>query len=175
MADLPMQLDRRHNIDLERRSVEPHARRVVLSLLLAVVVAALVGVFGQSPASSSVVGAGRTRLSLSAPEGLRGGLIYQAKIEIQARRELRKAALVMDSGWFEGITLNSTVPEPLGWAQRNGRSVIDLGHIPAGERYVLRLQFQVNPTSVGDRTQNVRLEDDGQSIAFLRRSAIVYP
>ena len=175
MPDLPAQLDRKHNIDLARRSLEPSFRRAVLVLLLGIIVAALVGVFGQSPASSSVEGAGRTRLSLSAPEALRGGLIYQAKFEIHARQELRKAALVLDSGWFEGVTLNSTVPDPLGWAQRDGRSVVDLGHIPAGERYVLRLQFQVNPTSVGHRTQNVRLEDGGKTIAFIRRSATIYP
>jgi hypothetical protein len=175
MADLPDQLDREHNVDLSTRSLEPYLRRGVLLLLLAVLVAALVGVFGQRPASSSVQGAGRTTLSLSAPDALRGGLIYQVKFEIQARRELKKAALVLDSGWFEGITLNSTEPDPIGWAQRNGRSVVDLGHIPAGERYVLRMQCQVNPTSVGSRTQNVRLEDAGRTIAAIRRSATIYP
>src|SRR5262245_59580157 len=104
MADLPMQLDRRHNIDLERRSAERYARRVVLGLLLATVVAALVGVFGQSPASSSVVGAGQTRLSLSAPEGLRAGS--------STRRRSRFGAPGAEKGSsrhgfsrFEGITL----------------------------------------------------------------------
>jgi hypothetical protein len=52
---------------------------------------------------------------------------------------------------------------------------LELGHIPRGGRYVLRLQFQVNPTAVGGRTQNVRLEDGGRSIAFVRHSATVFP
>jgi hypothetical protein len=174
VAELPDLLDRPHNVELERRSAEPFVHRLVLIVLLALIAVALAGVFGQPPASSSAAGRSAS-LTVSAPDGLRGGLIFQAKFDVRARRELRKAALVLDPGWFEGMTLNSTVPDPIGWAQRDGRNVIELGHIPAGERYVLRLQFQVNPTSLGGRTQDVRLEDGGRTIAVLHRSATVYP
>jgi hypothetical protein len=174
VSELPQLLDRAHNVELDRRSLERHVRRLVLVLLLALIAVALANVFGQSPASSSVEG--RTAsMTVSAPDSLRGGLIFQATFDVQALRELRKAELVLDPGWFEGMTLNSTVPDPIGWAQRDGRSVLELGHIPAGERYVLRLQFQVNPTSLGGRTQGVRLEDGGKTVAVLHRSATVFP
>jgi hypothetical protein len=174
VASLPDHLDRRDNVDLPASATDLVVRRVVLVLLLGVLVAALVGVFGQQPATSSA-GAPTARLRLSSPDAVRGGLIFQAKFEIEARQELKKAALVLDQGWFEGMTLNSVEPEPIGWAQRDGRNVLELGHIPRGGRYVLRLQFQVNPTAVGGRTQNVRLEDGGRSIAFVRHSATVFP
>jgi hypothetical protein len=174
VAELPYLLDRAHHVDLERRSAGSYVHRLVLVLLLALLGVALADVFGQSPSRSSVDG--RTaRLSVESPEALRGGLIFQTRIEVEARRQLRKAVLVLDSGWFEGMTLNSTVPTPIAWGQRDGRSALELGHIPAGERYVLRLQFQVNPTSIGGRTQDVWLEDGGKTIAVLHRSATVYP
>ena len=37
--------------------------------------------------------------------------------------------------------------------------MLDLGHVPAGQRHILFMQFQVNPTNVGRRPQSVRLYD----------------
>jgi hypothetical protein len=174
MPRLPETLDRRHNVDLAGRSLEPWVRRAILLALIGLVALALANVFGQAAATSAAETT-TARLEVRAPEALRGGLIYEARFTVEARDELRRANLVLDPGWFDGMTLNSTEPDPVGWAQRNGRSVIELGEIPAGERYVLRLQFQVNPTAIGGRRQDVRLENGGQPLALVKRSIFVYP
>ena len=41
--------------------------------------------------------------------------------------------------------------------------MLELGHVPAGDKYSLYLQFQVNPTDVGRRRQNVRLQVIGRT------------
>ena len=47
--------------------------------------------------------------------------------------------------------------------------------IPAGGHLVARLQYQVNTTAVGSRTQNVVLVDSGVPILRLDHDAYVYP
>lgn len=174
MTKLPQTLERGRHLELEGRRNEIWIRRGGLVLLLAVVAAGLANVFGQRPSSASAEGDG-VRLALSSPEALRGGLLYQVRVVVDARKEIKDARLLLDSGWFEGMQLNSVQPEPVEWAQDKGRNVLDYGHIRAGRRLTIRLQYQVNPTSVGNRDQDVTLADGGRVLAFLSRSATVYP
>ena len=54
------------------------------------------------------------------------------------------------------MTINTIEPRPSARRAATAASRFDLGHIPAGERYVLFLQFQVNPTNVGRRATGRR-------------------
>lgn len=174
MASLPDFLNRPQHVDLEARSPEPWLRRLALLVLAGVIAAALANVFGQN-VEEKAVEAPAASLTVRAPDALRGGLIYQAAFRIDARRELKQPALVLDPGWFEGMTLNSVNPEPVGWAQRDGRNVLVFGRIPAGAHLVVRLQFQVNPTSWGRRDENVVLEDGEEHVASLAHAVRIYP
>jgi hypothetical protein len=53
--------------------------------------------------------------------------------------------------------------------------VFELGRIPAGQKHVLFLQLQVNPTNVGRRSQNVRLFDGDELLATIERTVTVFP
>ena len=110
-----------------------------------------------------------------APERVRGGLFYEARFTVEARREVEDATLVLDSGWAEGITINTLEPSPIEEASRDGKLVFGLGRVPAGEKHVLFLQLQVNPTNVGHRSQDVRLYDGDALLAKVDRSITVFP
>ena len=160
--------------DLEGRRHEQWVRRALLILLLAIPVAALLNVFGQSP-STTKASSPEANLQLLAPPALRSGLLYEARFRIYARSELKKATLVLQPGWLEGFTLNTLEPSPVGEASDHGRLVFTLGHVPAGGSYRLYLQFQVNPTTVGRRSQNVTLLDGTRTLALIRRTVTVFP
>ena len=49
------------------------------------------------------------------------------------------------------------------------------GHISAGHSYVFYLQFQLNPTDVGSRSETVELDDGSQPIVSIERTATVFP
>ncbi len=51
----------------------------------------------------------------------------------------------------------------------------ELGPLPAGESYVLYMDFQVNPTNVGRQSQDVELRDGDTHIATISRTATVFP
>jgi hypothetical protein len=73
------------------------------------------------------------------------------------------------------MTLNTMEPSPVGEASNNGRLSLDLGHIPAGQSYILFLQFQTNPTNVGHRDASVTLKDGDQTLLHLHRTITIFP
>jgi hypothetical protein len=174
VAALPDFLDRGRHVELGGRPFEPWARRVGIALLAAFVLVALANGFGQAT-SETTARADAAALTLRAPSAVRSGLVYQVLFRIDARRDLEEAALVLDPGWFEGFTINSYQPEPVEWEHRDGRNVLVYGPVSAGGHLVARLQYQVNPTAWGRRTQNVVLEDGGVRLAFVEHTNRIYP
>jgi hypothetical protein len=174
MSTLPDTLTRKENVEPTAGRFEKWARRAGLLLVLAVAALGLANVFGQR-ASTATATSPEAELEVRAPAALRGGVIAEARFTIRARTTITHANLLLDQGWFDAMTLNSTEPDPVGWSQENGRPVIELGTIRAGELYVQRLQYQINPTAVGRRHQDVALRDGERPIAAVRRSILVYP
>jgi hypothetical protein len=71
--------------------------------------------------------------------------------------------------------LNTVEPAPLGEASRDGRIALELGRVPAGDEHRLYLHFQVNPTAVGARSQDVELYDGEELLLSVDRDALVWP
>jgi hypothetical protein len=173
VADTPAFLTLAGNRD-RAGSVEVHVRRVLVTLLALFLLAGLLNVFGQRP-ETSTAGTSAASLKVYAPARLRSGLYAEARFTIDAHEDVKDAMLVLDSGWAEGITINTIEPSPLGEASRNGKLVFDLGHIPAGQTYILFMQLQINPTNVGHRSQNVALYDGDKFLTSIDRTITVFP
>jgi hypothetical protein len=174
MADVPDSITLARHRDLKGRRQERWVRIVLLTLVSLVPLAALLNVFGQRPHIETVASS-PAKLELYAPSHLRGGLLWEARFTVAARSELKRATLVLARGWMEGMTINTIEPSPVGEGSRDGKLVLELGHVPAGQRYSLYMQFQVNPTNVGRRSQNVRLYDGDRLLATLHRVVTVFP
>jgi len=162
------------NRDLVGRRWERWIRRALLCVLLAVCLLGVANVFGQRPGTATSA-TDRAQLDLLAPAALRGGLLYESRITISARAELKDARIVLARGWNEGLTINTIEPSPIGEASADGLLSLDLGHVPAGKQYVLYLQFQVNPTTLGRRSQDVELYDGDERLLTRTHSMIVFP
>ena len=174
MADQPDGIVLRRHRDLRGRAWHPWLRRALLAVVALVAVLALVGVFGQRPSTTSAQAA-PARLAISAPGAVRGGLLYQARLELHAKQALDDATLVLSQSWLNGMTVNTIEPSPVNEASRNGDLVLSLGHLPAGAKYVLFMEFQVNPTTVGSRTLRADLEDGEQHLLTVQRRLRIFP
>jgi hypothetical protein len=174
VAAAPDQLTLSRHRDLEGRERRPWIRWALLSALALFLLLGLANVFGQRPQTDAATADG-VRLEVYSPSKLRGGLFFMSRFTIETQRELEAATLVLDPGWLEGITLNTVEPSPVGEASRNGRLALDLGRIPAGTKHVLFLHFQVNPTNVGRRAQDVELTDGETPVLTLDRTVTVFP
>src|SRR4051794_9656074 len=164
---------KRHR-DLVGRRQYKWLRRALLGLLLAFLVLGLLDVFGQRPGDTEAATPAAT-LVLRAPDGVRGGLLFSARFRIEAHRDLKNATLVLDPGWVEEMSINTIEPSPIGEGSRDGKLVLELGHVPAGQLYQLWMQFQVNPTNVGLRDQDVELDDGPTRILTIDRTLKVFP
>ncbi len=174
MAAAPEGLTLARNRDLSGRLQVPYIRWALLGLVGLLVLLGLLNTFGQRPETDTVAGNG-AELEVYSPERLRGGLFFMSRFTIRAEREIEAATLVLDPGWLEGITLNTVEPAPVSEASRDGRIALDLGHIPAGGKHVFFLHFQVNPTEVGRRPQDVDLYDGETLLLHIDRTVTVFP
>src|SRR5689334_16781848 len=98
-TELPERLDRGRHVGLQGRSHWLIGRRVVVAALLAVVLLALLNVFGQTHTTSRAA-APQAGLEVKAPDHLRGGLLYQGRIVIQARETINKPVIELGPGWI---------------------------------------------------------------------------
>jgi hypothetical protein len=150
------------------------ARRVVMTLFLAIALVALSGAFGQRATSSTDAGSLAT-LRLEAPPTVRGGLFFQARIDVDASRTVGQPRLVFDDGWLEGLQVNSIEPAPESESSRDGRLVLSYGALGPGDRLRVYLQFEVNPTNVGQRSYTLELDDEDRLLARIPRTIRVLP
>ena len=173
MAEPPQFLTLKGNRDRMERA-ELVVRRVFFGLVILVIVAGILNLFGQRP-KDSFASASAANLHVFAPTALRGGLYYEGRFTVNAQGDIEKAVLVLDSGWTEQMQINTIEPSPVGEASRDGKLTLDFGHLGTGRRLVVWLQFQVNPTNVGRRSQDVSLYDDTTLLATANRKVTVFP
>jgi hypothetical protein len=174
VSQIPDAIVLRRDRDLGSRQNDIWIRRGLFALVCVVPVLALLNVFGQRSETSNGVAAA-ARLSVSAPSRVRGGLLYQARFRIVAKKNVAQAALVLDRGWLDGLTINTIEPSPVSEASRNGKLALDLGPISRGHSYVLFVDFQANPTTVGQHDQTVTLYDGNRALVTVHRTITIFP
>ena len=150
------------------------ARRAVLTIFSAIAVLGLLDVFGQGTTETAATTPAAV-LRLTAPSAVRGGLFFQSRVEIRALRPIEHPRLVLDEGWVEGMQFNSTTPGPVGEASRDGRVVFSYDRVDAGERLIVWMQFEVDPTNVGHRSYGLELDDAETKVAAIDRDITVFP
>jgi len=136
--------------------------------------AALVDLFGQQAEQSSAGGRG-ARLTVSAPEVVRGGLLTQVRMRIHALRTIQQPNLILDRGWVEGMQVNGIEPQPSNESGYARNVILGYDRIDAGSTLTVWLALQVDPTFPGKRTANVRLRDGTTPLATVSRSLTVLP
>jgi hypothetical protein len=173
VTDVPDHLTLRRNRDAEGWR-DLYVRRGFTGLIAIVCLLGLLNVFGQRP-SPSRAATPAADLEVYAPSRVRAGLYYMARFTIDAHSDLRRATLVLDPGWTEAITINTVEPSPIGEASDDGKLVFELGHVPAGQKYVFFIHLQVNPTNVGHRSQDVELRDGDTTLVRIDRTITIFP
>ena len=174
MADAPEGVVLERSRDLAGRRHHPYYRRLLLCVIAALPVLALLGVFGQKPSTSSA-DASVASLSVTAPSRLRSGLIFQVKVRVMAHRQIKKPEIVFDEGWWESMSVNSIEPEPTESRSKDGQVVLSYGKLEPGESLTSWIYFQVNPTNVGKRHEDVQLDDGETPLVSVHRSLTIFP
>jgi hypothetical protein len=172
--ELPPGLDVEQHVLLQGRTQHVWYRRALFGIVCAIPVVALLNVFGQRPSTARATGPAGT-LAVDAPARLRGGLLFQVRVDVTAVRDIKQPQLVLSPGLFEEMTSNSIEPQPTNESSSNGRITLSYGRLNAGQKLTVWLDFQVNPINVGKSTANVLLTDGATPIAIVKRDITVLP
>jgi hypothetical protein len=160
--------------DLEGRRRYPWGRRALLVLLAVPVVLGVSGALGQETMTRSATGP-QARLVLDAPSTVRGGLMWRARISVQALRTIRHPRLVLAAGYINGMQMNTIEPSPVGEASRGPQLVFSYDELSAGDELVVYLQFQTDPTTMGGQDATVALDDATTPLARVDHTITVLP
>jgi hypothetical protein len=154
--------------------LEVWLRRVALATIVGFLALGLANVFGQRASTRRDTGRAAA-LEVRSPGALRGGLVFQGSVRVEALEGLERPALLLDGGWTDGITMNSLTPEPSEERQAAGRLVLEYDAMPAGTVMVVRLQLQVNPTTLGRRSLGVSVLDGERTLVRVDRRVTIFP
>jgi hypothetical protein len=175
MADVLQPIRDVREVDERSAPRRAWARRACCLVLAAVPVVALFNVLGQR-ATDSTATSSAAAVVLRAPATVRGGLMYQAKFTIVARAPIKAATLVLSNGWIDGFTMNTDEPSATSETTGpHGGLSLDLGALKAGQTYVQYFEFQVNPTTVGRKSQPVELLSGSTQLLALTHTMTVLP
>jgi len=174
MDQLPPGLSVERHALLEGRERHPWHRRALMTLVALIPLLALFNVFGQAPSTDARAGA-EGRMSVQAPERVRGGLMFQARFDVVATTDIKAPQIVLGPGWWEQMTENSVNPQPTASSTSNGRVTLSYGRLNAGQKLTVWIEFQVNPANLGPQETNALLTDGDKPIAQINRSVTVLP
>jgi hypothetical protein len=174
METLPHGLRRDRHVDLSDRRGEPWARRAIIAMLAAAIVAALLGAIGQTPQTLHAQAAAAT-LTVTAPTRVRGGLFFQGRFDIVAREHVSRPRLVFGNGWTEEMQLNTIEPSPVSETSSDGRLDLQWDPMRRNDHLTIWMQFEVNPTGVGRRDRSVTLLDGDHLITRIPGKVTVLP
>jgi hypothetical protein len=161
--------------DLVGRRVGPWVIRTVIALLTVYVGLAALNAFGQQTSTSRAEDRTAT-LRVSTPERLRGGLIFQTRVDVETVRRIAKPTLVLGGGWFDGMTLNSYQPPATAQAARGSAVTFSYPPLVAGGHMTVWLEWSVNPTNLAwSRPQPIELDDGSTRLVGLVPSVTVFP
>jgi hypothetical protein len=174
MSDLPQGIDLPRHRDFEGKAAGQWLRHGFLLLLTVFVIAALLNVFGAKPQTQEAGGPAAT-LRITAPERVRGGLLYQARLQIHATAAIGAPTLVFDKGWFEETTQNTLSPEPAETTSDARHFKVRYPPLAPGDNLDVYLSLQANPNNVGTHNADVALYDADEEIASINRTQVNFP
>src|SRR6266480_525042 len=173
-ADSPVGIDRARHQDLTGRGHHVWQRRAALVVIAVIPLLGLLNVFGQRTVPGGAQSSAASML-INSPAHVRGGLVFTTEIVITPHQGMQDVRLYLDSGWFEGMTLNGIAPQPSTESTHGRWQVWDFGKIPAGVAYRVWISWQTNPTTTGRHAQDVALYDGGSKLLAVHRTLTVFP
>jgi hypothetical protein len=151
------------------------SRRVITALLVLFVVLAAGNAFGQRPSSHTSVSPAAT-LTVSTPAHLRGGLIFQTRVDVTAHQNIAAPTVALSGGWFDGLTLNSVQPGPAKQVSAGQGATFTYPPLAAGRTMTVWFEWSVNPTNLAwERPTVTQLTDGGRTLVAQHSTVTVFP
>ncbi len=158
----------------ERRGIHGRANPTPLILLSLIVIASLSGILGPmphrvtSPNNTSV-------LEIEGPRFIRTGEIFEMRIHIIPKTELKNTVLGVSADLWKDMTINTMSPAPQEESYENGDFRFLFGNLSSNEEFLVKVDLQINPSLRGQNHGAIRLLSNGTEINRVDYSIMVWP
>ena len=162
----------RHHIDGRQGMLRGILPVVLLGGLL---LAALLGAFGGTRNPTLGASGDGASLTIDAPRTLRSGMFFEIDIVVDARRAIAKPVVAISRSYLHDLTINTHLPEPEEMGFEDGRFTMTFPAMEPGDRLMVKIDGQVNPTLIGVNRGTIAIRDDRLELASRAVSLRVLP
>lgn len=150
-------------------------RWLALILLNALMIAALLGVFGGGKARSLTAASDAATLEVHTPRVIRNGVFFETLIRVTAHAPIEKAAIAVDATLWRDMTINTMIPAPSEESFKDGAFRFDYGPLKPGESIDIKIDGQINPPLFAGTKGTVAVLDGERQLAAVPLKITVLP
>lgn len=152
-----------------------HASPLSLVLLGAIVLAALLGFAGGTPAPVRTARFAAATLTVKAPALIRNGEFVETRIVVEANTAIAQPVIGVDAAYWRDITVNTMMPAPADEAFAGGMFRFNYGALEPGDKLEIKIDGQINPSLFQGTRGRVALFDGDRLIGSQRLELRVLP
>ncbi|WP_279483149.1 hypothetical protein [Aureimonas sp. SK2] len=155
--------------------IRRHASPLSLLILGSLVAAALLGAFGGNGLDRLEADGAGARLAVETPATLRNGEFYEVRVAIVPKRPVTDLVFAVEPSLWRQTTQNSMLPAAAEESFSDGAFRFSYGPADAGEERRIKMDFQINPSLLGNVAGTVSVLDGDSELASLPVTIEVRP
>jgi hypothetical protein len=144
-------------------------------LLGALLLAAMLGVFGGTRDPQVSAEGDGARLTVTAPRTLRSGMILEVGIDVTVGRPIAQPVVAISGSYLHELSFNSIIPEASQAEFENGTLTLHYDALQPGDRLHVKMDGQVNPPLIGETDGIIAVRDGDTVLAQRPVSLWVFP
>lgn len=156
------------------KGLAKHASVASVAILGAILVATLTGVFG-GRATTIERNNAAVAAEIRMPMVLRNGEFFEMQVKIDARRRIEKLRLGIGSRIWRDVTVNTMIPAATDETYQDEAYRFTFGHLERGDRFVVKIDSQINPSRRGAAQGTVDILDGETILASVPLRITVLP
>jgi len=150
-------------------------RWLALILLSALMIGALLGVFGGGKVRPLTATSDAATLEIRTPRVIRNGVFFETLIRVTARAPIEQAVFAVDAPLWRDMTINTMLPAPSDESFQDGAFRFDYGPLKPGETLTIKIDGQINPPLFAGTQGNVVVLDGERELAAIPLRITVLP
>ena len=152
-----------------------YANPLSLILLGAILLAALLGLFGGGPTEPLQAETSRASLTVRVPHTLRNGEFFETRISVRAHRAIAEPVIGISPALWRDVTINTTMPQAAEETFSDGLFRLHYAALAPGDTLRIKFDGQINPPMFLGNRGTVVLLDGDRPIAAIPIDIRVWP
>ena len=148
---------------------------LAIVLLGAPLLAALSGFLGGGPERMFRAASPQAVMTIATPGVLRSGNWFETRIVVEPRADIADLTVAIDDPLWRGMSIDTLVPDAEKAESKDDSFAYGFGPVKAGERFVLKIDGQIQPRGLRRLRGDVTLRDGDRPLASAPVSIQVLP